>query len=238
MLTVTLLLWWLVPRIPQDPAYHAFADTRALYGLPNAANVLSNITLVIVGLIGIAWLASATRVRLSQAAQASLWCAMVGLVGTALGSAWYHLVPDDARLVWDRLPMTLIFSGVMGAALAQRIGQHAARVALALLTALGAISIVYWHSSGDLSLYVTLQYGGVAALVALLLVTRGRDDPFPWWWILGWYALTKLFEIGDGALWRATGGLVAGHALKHVAAAIASAGLLRPLARSQEVRQL
>ena len=30
-----------VPAIPQDPAYHAFADARAWLGMPNAANVLS-----------------------------------------------------------------------------------------------------------------------------------------------------------------------------------------------------
>lgn len=30
----------------------------------------------------------------------------VGIVATAFGSAYYHLKPNDARLVWDRLPVS------------------------------------------------------------------------------------------------------------------------------------
>ncbi|MDM5181921.1 hypothetical protein PO883_32625 [Massilia sp. DJPM01] len=30
---------------------------------------------------------------------------LIGL--TAFGSSWYHLAPDDTRLVWDRLPIAL-----------------------------------------------------------------------------------------------------------------------------------
>jgi hypothetical protein len=154
---------------------------------------------------------------------------MLGLVATAAGSAWYHVEPNDATLVWDRLPMTLVFTGVIGAALAQRVGQNLARVALALLFELGVASVVYWHVTGDLSLYVTLQFGGVAALVLILAVTRRAGDPFPWWWVIGLYALAKVFEAADQSIWHATDGFVAGHAWKHVAAAAAGGALLPPL---------
>jgi hypothetical protein len=30
----------------------------------------------------------------------------VGITATAFGSAYYHLKPNDARLVWDRLPVS------------------------------------------------------------------------------------------------------------------------------------
>jgi len=33
-----------VPFFPQDPAYHHLADTRALAAIPNAWNVLSNLS--------------------------------------------------------------------------------------------------------------------------------------------------------------------------------------------------
>jgi len=44
----------ILPPIPQDPAYHKFADSRVFLGMPNVLDVLSNIPLVILGLIGIA----------------------------------------------------------------------------------------------------------------------------------------------------------------------------------------
>ena len=83
--------------------------------------------------------------------------------------------------------------------------------------------------TGDLSLYVTLQFGGIATLLMLLVASRRGDDPFPWWWIVGWYALAKLVEAADQPIWEATNGAIAGHALKHLAAAAAGAATFRPL---------
>lgn len=125
--------------------------------------------------------------------------------------------------------MTLVFTGTLGTALAQRVGQGVARVALALLFELGVASVVYWHVTGDLSLYLTLQFGGIGALVLLLLSTRRGDDPYAWWWLIGCYAFAKVFEAGDDTIWQATHGLLAGHSLKHLAAAAAGAVLLMPL---------
>ena len=39
----------LLPRIPQDPAYHVMADQRTVAGLPNAFDVLSNLPFAVVG---------------------------------------------------------------------------------------------------------------------------------------------------------------------------------------------
>jgi hypothetical protein len=102
-------------------------------------------------------------------------------------------------------------------------------VGLAILFELGVLSIVYWRMSGDLSLYLTLQFGGVAALLLLLLLTRRGDDPFPWWWVIAWYGLAKLAEAADQGIWQGTNGFLAGHMLKHLAAAIAGAAALSPL---------
>lgn len=33
-------------------------------------------------------------------------CFFVGVVAVAFGSGYYHLKPDDDRLVWDRLPVS------------------------------------------------------------------------------------------------------------------------------------
>lgn len=234
VLAVVLIAWLFMPAIAQDAHYHAFADQRNWLGIPHAADVLSNLAFLAVGAFGIAALAAPHRERPTRATEAGLWCVAIGFVGTAVGSAWYHMDPNDAALAWDRLAMTVIFTGTLGTAIAQRIGENVARAALALIFELGVASVVYWRFTGDLSLYLTLQYGGIGALLLLLLLTRRRRDPFAWGWLLAWYALAKIAEAQDEVVWEATGGIIAGHTLKHVFAAIGGWTLFRPLrTRSQ-----
>lgn len=228
-LLLALGAWFLLPAIPQDPAYHRFADQRQWLDIPRVADVLSNAAFALVGLAGIVGLVSSRRRRFSKPTEASLWCVALGLIATAAGSAWYHLDPNDATLVWDRLPLTLIFSGVLGTAIAQRVGDSAGRAGLVLLVGLGIASILRWTMTGDLSLYLALQFGGIATLVLLLLLTKRGTDPFPWAWVIAWYAIAKLLESGDQRIWDATHGMVAGHALKHLFAAAASTATLWPL---------
>jgi hypothetical protein len=41
--------------------------------------------------------------------QGELWgwtCFYVGVAAVGIGSSYYHLKPDDASLVWDRLPVS------------------------------------------------------------------------------------------------------------------------------------
>src|SRR6266545_1636064 len=210
VLLAVLIAWTFMPRVVQEPVYHAFADQRSWLGVPHAANVLSNVAFLAVGALGMGALTTSRRARFGLASEAALWCVALGFVATAIGSSWYHVEPTDGTLGWDRLAMTLIFTGLLGAAIAQRVGENVARVALAVIFELGVASVVYWHVTGDLSLYITLQFGGIIALVLLLLLTRRRDDPFAWWWVLAWYVLAKLAEAGDQAVWNATGDEAAG----------------------------
>ncbi len=226
-LAVTVLA--LAPAIPQDQGYHQFADQRHWLGVPHAADVLSNLAFALVGVFGVARLVSPRRTRFSPATESGLWCIALGIVGTALGSAWYHHGPTDATLVWDRLPMTVVFAGVLGVAASQRLGNDLGRWGLAVLVPLGIASIVYWKLSGDLSIYVALQLGGFGAIALLLAITPGRDDPFPWLWLVVLYGFAKFAEFGDQAIWDATRGLIAGHTLKHLLAAAAVAAALWPL---------
>lgn len=49
----------------------------------------------------------------SKSLQGELWgwtCFYVGVAAVAVGSSYYHLKPDDARLVWDRLPVSSLCS--------------------------------------------------------------------------------------------------------------------------------
>lgn len=96
---------------PQD--YHRFADTRILalgrMVLPNAADVLTSLAFVAVGVAGLVCHGRAPPLQ-----RLPLGLLAAGLVLTGLGSAGYHLAPNDATLVWDRLPMALTFAGALG----------------------------------------------------------------------------------------------------------------------------
>jgi hypothetical protein len=219
----------LLPAIRQDTQYHLFADQRVWLGVPRAADVLSNLAFVAVGLFGVLRLLASRRLHFGYATEAGLWCVALGFIFTGVGSAWYHLEPTDTTLVWDRLPMTLVFAGVIGAALAERVGRSVATPALMGLVVLGAASIAYWRHTGNLSPYVVLQFGGIAALLVLLAATRKGGDPFPWWWVAGWYGFAKLAELADRGVWQTTGGLFAGHSVKHLASAAAGAAVFWPL---------
>jgi hypothetical protein len=112
------LLPWLVaavlPPIAQPQSYHAFADQRALWGVPNAFDVISNLPFLVVGLLGLNALPKAMARDATPRAARAPWLAMFcGVALTALGSAAYHLDPTDATLVWDRLPMALCFAGLV-----------------------------------------------------------------------------------------------------------------------------
>ena len=45
-----------VPPIPQDPNYHSFADLRALLGIQNFSDVVSNVPFFLVGALGIVFI--------------------------------------------------------------------------------------------------------------------------------------------------------------------------------------
>ncbi|HJQ62400.1 MAG TPA: hypothetical protein VJ834_06030, partial [Burkholderiales bacterium] len=94
--------------IAQDPAYHDFADRRAALGVPNFLNVASNVAFFAVGVAGMA-LCSFRQVH---GAQASWTVLFLGAALVAVGSGYYHWAPDNASLVWDRLPMTVGFMGL------------------------------------------------------------------------------------------------------------------------------
>jgi hypothetical protein len=229
--------WLFMPAIAQPESYHRFADDRPFFGIPNAADVLSNLAFVAVGLCGLFRLRQGYR-PLEPVVQLSLQVLFWGLLLTGFGSAYYHWNPTNETLVGDRLPMTVVFAGVFGAMLAERISIRAGRSMLLLMLIVGPASVFYWKVTGDLSLYAVIQFGGMAAILLLLSLTRKGHDPFPWWALIAWYGVAKIAEAGDVFVWNATREIFAGHVLKHLAAAaggLAIANALRAPARSAHV---
>jgi hypothetical protein len=224
-----------VGPIAQPLEYHDFADRRAWLGVPRALDVLSNAPFLFVGALG----ARVSARRRRDAARAAYLLFFTGAMLTAFGSAWYHLAPDDARLVWDRLPMTVAFTSLLCALVTERIDAPLGRRLLLPLVAIGAASVLYWRLTerlwpgGDLRPYGLVQFGTLAALLAIVAVRREpRSDTRFLLGAMVAYGLAKGFERADRVVYEFTG-LVSGHTLKHLAAA-ASVACVAAMVRARE----
>jgi hypothetical protein len=217
-----------VPPIAQDPQYHAFADRRTIFGIPNFGNVVSNIPFVIVGVYGLGFC-----LRASPAGARTAWAVLFG--GTllvAFGSAYYHWAPGNATLVWDRLPMTLAFMGLFTAVVSEHAGESLERKLLVPSLVVGVASVAWWLHTDDLRLYAWVQFAPLLAIVFVLSTFPGRYTHRSYLVAgLACYAAAKVAELGDGALYAATGDAVSGHSVKHVLAALATLFVYRMLKR-------
>ena len=214
-----------LPPIPQWKGYHDFADARGFGGIPNALNVLSNLPFLIVGALGLKFLAGPIRGR------GPLSVLMIAFLLVAFGSGLYHWAPDDRTLFWDRLPLSLIFTSMLGITLIERVSPRWGALLFLPLLAAGAGSVVHWSVTGDLRFYFVIQAAAILALPLIVLLfppryTGGRDLLL----VVGLYGLAKLFEGLDGPVFRA-GHLVSGHTLKHLLGGAAAWVYLRMLQR-------
>lgn len=141
----------LLPRVPQPQSYHNFADQRPWLGIPNFGDVASNLAFAVAGIWGLVFLCSRHgRERFIDPHERWAYVLVfLGLLLTAFGSGYYHTAPDHARLMWDRLPMTLAFMGLVSAMISERLGVPAGFYLLPVLLFIGAGSVVaWWYSSG------------------------------------------------------------------------------------------
>ena len=192
-----LVFVFLAPPLHQDQSYHSFADRRTILGIPNFWDVISNFPFLIVGLMGlVSFRDFGARVL------------FLGVFFTAFGSGYYHLAPDNARLFWDRLPMTIVFMSMLALALNER-------KLLAPLVLVGVASVVWWRLTDNLWLYGFVQFLPMLAL--LVIAIRGESGLWP---IFIFYGLSKIAEHYDTEIYSVSP--LSGHTFKHLLAAIAS----------------
>ena len=231
---VLAIIALLLPPIPQPLAYHNFADQRAWLGIPNFGDVVSNLPFAIVGLLGLIFLREPRPEKFSDPRERWLYVVMfAALILTAFGSAYYHLAPGNARLVWDRIPIMIVFMALLAAAIAERVSVRAGLWLFPILQAAGIGSVLVWRAGelqghGDLRFYAAVQVYAILVLLVLLLVpskyTHGSDFAA----VVSFYVLAKILEESDRQVF-ALGHLVSGHTLKHLAAAAAGYWILRML---------
>jgi hypothetical protein len=225
-----------VPAMPQPLSYHVFADCRAFLGIPNFFNVLSNLPFLIGGAWGLLLIWNGRGDFIDAREQLPYLVFFLGALLTCLGSAYYHAAPDNPRLVWDRLPMTLGFAGLVSAAIAERADQRLGLRALWPLLGLGVVTVLYWYGTeragrGNLIPYAAYQTWSIAVIVLLIAAFPARrySHGSHLLWAAGLYGLAKIFETFDLAIYRMLGGTLSGHTIKHLLAAGAVFAIVRQL---------
>lgn len=233
-LAIIGLSFALTSPIPQDPGYHLFVDNRQLFAVPNCWNVLSNLPFLLVGLWGLFYVNKHGREVCAPELVLSYRVFFVGILLTTFGSAYYHLMPSNESLVFDRLPMTIGFAGlfsiVTGEFVSARIGH---RLLLPLLV-IGVASVAYWaitesYSVGDLRPYALVQFLPMLLIPIILVAYRSASGSTQYFWIMiAFYVVAKLCEHFDAEIFS-LGEIVGGHAVKHLFAALTPATLLYAL---------
>ena len=218
------LLWIMgLDPIAQDTGYHLFADNRHCFSIPNCFDVVSNLPFLLIGVLG--W---RLCLRHKLGAAHSAWAVLflgVGLV--SVGSAYYHWHPTNDSLVWDRLPMTIGFMGLLVALMCESMGRRIVTFLLAPAVLLGLASVLYWHLTDDLRPYYWVQLIPLLTIPAAMVLYRSS---YSHRWLLlvalGWYMLAKVAESQDLAIFRNTQEFVSGHPIKHLLAALSCYSIL------------
>jgi hypothetical protein len=149
----------------------------------------------------------------------------IGIGLMALGSSYYHLIPGNPSLVWDRLPMTITFMSLFSIAISEFISVPLSKLLLLPLLILGIVSVLYWDYTeglgrGDLRPYALIQFFPMLAIIIILIFFSSKfTHTSAYWWLLGAYIIAKICEHLDGEIYQVLH-WVSGHSLKHIFAGI------------------
>ncbi len=214
------------PAVAQQDHYHAFADQRTWLGVPCAMDVLSNLPFAVAGVWGLVVIGFQRRVAWdARWALAAVFFA--GLLVTSVGSTVYHWQPDNWGLAWDRVGMVGAFAGLLGMAAADRISTRSGLWIAGLVLVAGPLAVAVWYASANLMPWVVVQGGGMLLILALAM---RRSVPQSWGLpllaVIAFYGIAKFLELGDHGVYAWSHGLVSGHSLKHVVAAMSAIPVL------------
>lgn len=203
--------------ITQIQSYHQFADTRSFLGIPNALDVLTNTGFILVGMLGLILVYK----KKDDLPSFSSWkWFFLSILLIAPGSAYYHWSPDDQSLVWDRLPMSLGFMALYVALLTEHIHLKSEKF-LPLALTIGILSVLTWIITKDLRFYFIVQFSSFATIPIILILFRSMfTHKLYYAGALLCYGMAKWTEAKDGEIFSSTNGMISGHSLKHILAAL------------------
>lgn len=236
-ITIIATLMLLHGPILQPEHYHDFADQSFWASIPHAADVLSNLGFAFVALWGALRLWPQRNHPALRRARVGFGVFLIALLLTSMGSTYYHLAPDDWRLVWDRLPIALACAGLLAGVRAQLVPHVNVKLEIIALAAFAAASVACWYvgqlgGNGDLRPYLLLQIAPLI-LIPLWQAVYGASRANRLWFgfALALYVLAKVAELHDHEMHAALG-LITGHTIKHLLASAAAWVLVARLVRS------
>lgn len=219
-----------VPPIPQRMSYHNFADDRQIWGIPNFWNVISNLPIIIFSLMGLIYLASKRSnehfIHDNEKLLYFLFFTMTLIAGFC--SAYYHWDPDNARILWDRLPLVLAFPCLFAILIGERINLKAGFYFLIPLMLIGLALILYWYYSefdffgGDLRPYYFGEWFILLALpMTLILFNKSPYTENKYLWLaLILFATGRIIEKFDLKIYLFLDQTLSGHTIKHLLAGL------------------
>ena len=222
---LSVVVTFLFPPIAQPLAFHQFADSRTVWGIVNFANVTSNLPFLCVGSVGLLWIGKSAAAISIKVTYVVLF---LGVILTGLGSAWYHSNPNNETLIWDRMPMTIVFMSLLAATMGELVSRPMGIRLLFPLVLTGIFSVLWWHYTegqgrGDLRLYFLVQFYPMLFIPLLLWlyhVPTNKTVLQCLAWVVVWYVVAKVFEQLDQPIYKAVG--ISGHTLKHLSAAVST----------------
>lgn len=221
--------------------YHHFVDTRSVLGIHNLMDVMSNLPFLFVGSLMLWSYNKNNKINHSL----SLLIISLGTILVGFGSAYYHWNPTDGTLLWDRLPMAIVFSGIMTyaiqklALLPKEINVKQFEISYLLLS---LSSVLIWYvgtlfNHNWLALYVFIQFGGMILLCYLAGSSYSIQNKALLNTILKVitiYALAKITEYYDGLIFHLDTNLISGHTIKHLLSGLALYVVYLDLFKSKE----
>lgn len=234
LITLALLIHGPIPQLDH---YHDFADQGQLLGLTHASDVLSNLAFLWVALWAVSRMLHKSECLNLKTfiGTPALIVFVLSILATAWCSSYYHLAPDNARLFWDRLPIALACASLLALVRAQCFGtRNSSSLELLAFSGFAVFSVLWWQSTEDLRPYLLLQI--LAVLFPPIwqsIYQRPVGERMSFAAAIVCYVVAKLCETADATILNMTG-VISGHTLKHLLAALAAYFILRPLLKQTE----
>ncbi|KFK25448.1 hypothetical protein AALP_AA8G116500 [Arabis alpina] len=213
---------FVTPKVPLNSLrHHVFADKRNFMGVPNTLNVMTNFPFLIIGVLGFVLCIGGSFFNISLKGEIWGWTVFYGGIASfAFGSAYYHLKPDDNRLVLDTLPILIAYSSLFSSFLVERVGEKVGLSCLVLLLFVSFLSIAYARVFNDLRLCMTFQLIPCLAIpiMTVLLPPKYTHSKF-WLWATVAYAIAKIEGFADSKIYNANRYIISGHSLEHLCSA-------------------
>ncbi|KAH1124270.1 hypothetical protein AAZX31_06G048400 [Glycine max] len=217
-----MCLIFFTPRIPRSPKHHQFVDMRNLLGVPNTLNVMTNFPFLVVGVLGLVLALEGGVFNISSQGEVWTWALFyAGIAGVAFGSAYYHLKPDDHRVLWDTLPMMVAFSSLLSSLVVERLGQRIGLCCMFALNLAAFLCVVYERIYNDIRFCMMFQLTLPLAIPVIAVLYRSKYTHSRYWFIsTGIYLLAKFEGATDRKLYHVNNYIISGHSLEHLCLAL------------------